>query len=135
MLPVLLQEAMVSMELAHMGDHTLMESQGKMLISYLDHLEMGELQNLIKVFRNKESYHDKARNVGTPLMRYTVCLSDQELNVARGDQSSMEELLSLKEFTQSLIMSLPGSQLKVGQAAASGLERGVQGFLEPSRKN
>ena len=95
------------------------------MLSHLNTLEMVELLDLIHVFRLKNAYQAR----GQPQMvKLTVALSSKEVHIA--EAMGGEDVASLRDITQEMLVSQEGVQRKQGQAAATGMERGVQSYLE-----
>lgn len=112
-----------------MGDNSCMIYSARTLVTHLEHLEMDSLQNLVKVFKVKEAYFDRQKSKGFPLMKLTLCLSEEE--IVMGQEIEGEEIIpNFKKLVHELLMAQPDVSWKKGQAAASGLERGLQNVLE-----
>ena len=96
------------------------------LITVLEAMTMDNLQQLILVFRHKEAYFNQKTSKGVPMTKLTTCFADKEVYLTM----ELGTIVSFKEFLNSAIQACHGVQLKMGQAASSGLERGLQTMLD-----
>ena len=130
-LPKMVEEV----EVLNQAQYLALLQSARTLIAHLEHLEMDQLQDLIKVFRVKEAYFDKQRsNKGVPMMKITMCLSEKE--VLMGSEMAGEEVVpNFRDLVHEILMAQPEVSWKQGQAAASGLERGLQNALDAQGYN